>query len=447
MIPVTLGATSRSKKVLHKRRHTTNNMRHCLSKCVVFSSICIFLASPVIANAGIPLPDFRRNVDYVEWLQDRVKCGANTSSVNAYSLFSQDPNGATLGSIKPSVSIDEYLDSLVLRPRAWGPNKFPNLSSYLVAIDKYIKVYSSVGGKGYCVDFGDNIEHVIEVELPYLQVSRIVSRSLIAAAWKQAGSSIDNSNFVKMMTANLEHANYIQQGLSFTEYSTASKIRDITYTSILAALEAGFLEKTDAQLLKELLNNYDSSTLLEVLAEKLYFEPVGYFDLLQDMTRYSVLGPKFKKKRVAYWATLLGYFDSSASSSNGSRCIGEILSENPRNVAKKIDDYYAECRKLIFNGFDPNYNTAFATLEKKYSDESRFFDIFPLMNLVKPYEMAFRLERKRRLTHLAINLLDYFYDNAAFTEACDALRTIDLSILIDPITQDTFEKWSRTGQL
>jgi len=416
---------------------------NCFFTLFLFINLVLQLCGYGQTFQKAPFPNFKDNVDYVSWLRKQVACTCD-NAINAYNLFPGYTNEPTLGFLKPPKEVDDQIDSIIHNPCSWDPNKLEKLNIYLKGLSNYIDVYSRVERKNYCLDFPEDTEHLIEVPLPHLQYSRIITRVITVLAWRQENYHVNSEKFAKRLTSTLEHSNYILQGMSFAEYLTGNKIREITYDSILAALNQSFLGCDDVNFLKEFLNNYDSNNVLKGLTDRLSIGPADHFDLIQDMTKRKLLSfsskYKFGRKKVAYWLNLFGYFDGSFDSSKQPKFPDDILSENPLIIARNMDSYYTQCFNTVKAGFLPNYTSAFKKLRDEYLSGYRYFELFPLADMVKLYETSIQLERKRRIVHLALHLLDYYHNNKVFPDNLNQLQNVkDKAIIADPTSQVSFE--------
>ena len=408
--------------------------------------VITFVARPsVIAFEKPPFPDFKNNVDYLSWFRDQLKCVDEENAREEYSLFFKNPNDPMPRLLKPYKSLREQIDRIISEPRPWDANKFEDLNEYLSDIQPFLDAYiAGTQKKHFCIDIPEDVNNMIDIPLPHLEKSRVLTRAMIARAWKK--DHFFSESFASNIGLALGHAYHINEGATLAEYLVANYEKDILYESILAALNQNLLNPSLIEDVKVFLDCCDSDNICNKLATTLFSEQAICFDLLQDMTKRKLLSitfkPRFDRKKVDFWLNLFGYYDGSFDCSERPKFPNDILSEDPGIIAQKIEGYYTGCRNLIPNEFDPNYNTAFQKLNSKYFGNSIFFDVFPMfkINYTKYYEMAIQLERKRRIVHLAVRLLDHYHTNKKFPDNLSLLPGTDNKlILTDPVINIPFE--------
>jgi len=406
---------------------------------ILLLAIGLVFQSTMYAIEKPPFPNFKNNVDYVNWLRDQLKCKNEENAREEYSLFFNDPNDPMPRLVKPYKSLREQIDRIISEPRLWAAEKLEDLNEYLSILGPFFDAYiAGTQKKCFCIGIPEEADSLIDITLPHLENSKILTRAMIVQAWKK--NHFCSEGFAGKIGVALKHAYHINKGTTLAEYLAASYEKNILYDSILAALNQNILDSAATKNIKVFLRCFDSDNVCNKFADTLFIEQASYFDMLQQMTRRKLLSitfqPKFDRKEIRHWLNVFGYFDESFN--NLKTLFPEsLLSEDPKMIAQKIEGYYTACRALILNGFNPNYNTVFQDLNSKYFDNYIFFEIFPMIyiNMNKYYERTFRLERKRKMVHLGICLLNYYHENKEFPDMLDNIQSVEeKSLLRDPLT-------------
>lgn len=392
-------------------------------------------------------PDFKIPISYTGWLRKQLEFPSEDNARASYSCFFQKPNHSVTAFLAPLVpAVAKQLDDLVSNGRPWEPTEFEDLDNYLKDIKRYVGAYEEGSRYRYfSVPLEIDAGNTLFIKLPHLGNSRFLSKAVIALAWRKQ-DNFDSDAFAEKVMTVFRHANHINQGLSLVEKRVSIGEKDIAYDAILTALNKKLPPYSSLTKVKDYLIQNDSNDMRKILSQCIVFEQACSFALLQEMCRPfpHLRAPRLNKKKVYHWYKLFAGGDVAP---NSKALLQKVLKEDPVTLADAIRSYYDESLEMLRGGSIPDCTSAFDELPKKYKSKHSYFQAFPLTSFSTSYREGVQTERKRRLTHLALALLEYHHKNKVFPENLSVFADADNRLPIsDSITNTLFQYWSHVTE-
>lgn len=399
-----------------------------------------------IEEPSAPAFQNRKRYDYVGWLSKQLVCDSNRNAWYKYEAFFQGPNERTPAYLEPADDeTREQINDLLSDLRPWSAEQYQQLAKYLDELAPFLDPYKAGARREcFCPVVDASTEHLVGMKIPYIGNSKVLSKAFVLLAWKRQDGAFDSNLFVRRSETVLRHAKHvIEGGPSLVEKLAASDEKDIVYTSILAAIEGDLLPASASKGLNSILVEHDSSSIKEALRNAICLEQAIAYDLLQDMVVYKGFfrkRPVLEKEKVLHWLRTFARFDNLPPSVS----VEDIVTDtDPEAIAQEIDRYYDECRVLIHKDWSLEAGRELRDLSRSSSSSKLYFLLWPLTEFSSAYESVYkrllRVERKRRLTHLAVCLLDYYHEHGVFPVALERLKeNTSPSHLIDPMTGKSF---------
>lgn len=409
----------------------------------IFSSLLlidVLFSVNLLAFERPPLPNFKNKVDYVRWTREQIEPHEGENAEVEYKKFYQKINEpGSYYYLRPEQNVDKTIDELVSKPYPWNKKDLSDLDNYIQSLELYLEAYEAGSKYPYfSPTTAEDVNHTSDIFLLHTSNSRILTRAMVTLMWRQKEGRFNYKEFIDKSIIVLRHCNHINETQSLVANITANREMSIVYTSILEALNRGFLSPMDIKRLKVFMDEHDSDDIRQGVLSTIFPEQAAAFDLLQDMSRQDILSfyrPKFNKKRVQHWLDIFGYPDKS----NHPEFLGGMLSENPEEISRDIQSYYEKCYSLMKDKNEDDKAVHFQELYDTYTSKHQYFKFLPPINFSDYYVNSTRLERKRRLLYLAVKLLDYYHDKGAFPDDLELwAKENNVLEIIDPVAKKPF---------
>jgi len=396
-----------------------------------------------------PIPDFKKQIDYIQWCQKQLAFANGDNASIVYSTFFHKPGDSSWNFLKPTEQAADQIDTIISNSQMWEPNEFRNVEEYLRSIETYMDAYE-IGSSSYKyfsipIEIDKKFEDTLFIRLPHIGNSQLLSNAMLALAWRKYNGIFCIGEFNEKVLIILRHSNHIQQGLSLVEQRVAIYEKDLAYTAILSAINRNLFDSTSLSNLHCFLDQNNVTDTRNSLIRSTPFEQAASLALLQSMCKpFPYFGkPRLNKNKVRKWWELFGRSYKYGSTN----LLQKVLAEDPVKLSHQIKSYYTENSDIISGKCKVNYESSFSQLSKKYTSIHPYFRAFPFANFSKSYGKCIEVERKRRIMHLAVRLLVYRNKNKLFPQKLSLLlNNGDTSIIIDPVTNSPFEYCSEESR-
>ncbi len=406
---------------------------------------CLALAS--LSNCGRPSeqnvtmpppPNFGKAVDYTAWFREQLRFADEDNASDDYREFFQTAADTVPDFLAPTSPLaKQNLEDIVMAPQPWRPDDFQELQAYLKEISPYLDTYvEGSRHKFFAIPSELLGATLIDTSLPHLGNSYVLSKCMLAVAWRNEGS-FNPGAFAEKMGIVLRHSGHVLQGLTLVECRTGIRERDMVYTSILASLDRNSVCNDSLRGLEGHLRQYDPVDMRNYLARSVQFEKACSWDLLQQMAELSPVfgtGVRLNKHRAGKMVELF-----TTSTTRKSRSFfRKLLREDPRELCGIIEAYYSKCAEVIKGGFCVDYEKRFNVLYSEHTSGHPYFEVFPMTDFARSYKVCVQTERMRRITHLVLQILLHREANASFPGVLSQLEG-SCEIIRDPLTGQPFQ--------
>jgi len=411
-------------------------------KRILIWAVVSFFARGALGGDSItlpPAPNFGQPVDYVGWIRQRLQVADEDNACSQYAKFFRKTSGAVPSSLGPTCPlVKQYVRDLLVNPQPWVVSDVEYLQAYLERISPYLEAYEKgTQHKCFAVPIEFLGETLFETVLPHIDNSLVLTKAEVAAAWR-AEKGFDTETFCEKMETVLRHSDHILQGFTLLECVVAVRERNMVYTSILAALNQKLIGARLVDRLKRYLSKADLVDMRDHLTRGIQFEKIFWWDLLQQLSELSpIIGrARFNRPKTERMIKVF----TPVGEDRSRTFIRKVLGEDPKELARLIECYHSKSIDIIRGKFVDTYETALDGLREQYQKGHVYFEAFPMTSFSRPYLECLQTERKRRMIHLALEVLTYEISNGSFPETLSTLKSGDAQPMHnDPVTGREFD--------
>lgn len=391
------------------------------------------LAPLLIAQASDvavpPAPDFVTRIDYVQWFRDQLKFADADNAYDQYRHFLIAGQRLTAPE-----NVDKQLGAVLDASRPWKSDEHPQLAAWLTKHASVLEAYRrGTEHEFYAWAETSAARSLYEITLPGLGASRLLSKAVLAAAWR-ADDDFEGTEFVTGLAVVIRHANHLSQGLTSIEHLVAVGIKVQVYAQILQAMRGELLSASQLKALQSVLKELDAQNLGRGIRRGLPFEQANAYDLIQSMcivnarlqNTYSASSEGLQQLRVVDPATAtrinprnLANEDPGATCRHVQRFFDEFIAAIGWDLPKNVEDLIA-----------PKYETA-----AKSSEILRVV----LPNLEKMCSLTMIAETRRRGVQVLLALKIHEQQQGRWpAKLSDPLLKLPRSIRRDPRSAKNF---------
>ena len=364
---------------------------------------------PFEMDGYVPLPDFERKINYLEWYE---KYALDHPVENAYDIYSTyTPMVGDEPGSKPAWSKDNQLvkaKPLEGAAKPWDPAAHPEWEEDLQELEWFLDQYKQatlMDGYAMSVQLGlpsvddtsdpDERNLLMGIMLPMLTPHRSMAKATISAAWRMdENGKVSPGKMLDAWETVFRGATHLESGATLIEDLVANAERRLVQENARYALKEGVFSNDQLSDALETLQRFDRTK--EDPTQALRGEHAMALDMIQHV--FSPPGsdglPKLNKKRmekVISWSemdnvsverlTRMGPDDAYATA--------EAFDTHYRELAQKMEIGYPEVRASDINAF-----------------EQQRIHTSPLTEMMMPalsrvYQFGARDESGRRATQLA----------------------------------------------
>jgi hypothetical protein len=365
-------------------------------------------ALPPVADLIPPLPDGENDIDYYEWLKQRIPVPAEGNAYDAYAQILHSP-GDDLGTPKPGWP--EKLDDMFNGdysgpPFPWDPAQHPNweasnqsvqnlLATFRQAslVDQYLDPLKFTAKQ--IADAPDGRPLLMNILLPSLADHRRLVRATLADAWRAENGQVVPDRMLTDLDTVLRASSHFQQG--------ATLIHRLVGVAEQAAAEA-----TARQALAQVSFTPEQlETGLQILQQHDLgpTDPAGFIPgetaMVMDITQRLLKRPAQTNVNsfTSFFGLELPVSDSEGSESDELAQFRRFGPAEAQKAAEATREYYARLAEMFRKGYPEVTDRDVRTLADQYANTNAMTQEF-LPALSRVYVINARSEAGRRGTQL-----------------------------------------------
>jgi len=360
-----------------------------------------------------PLPDFKRQVDYLLWYERRLGRGGCDPAQNAYRLYrkifglqgrpaASQPAGTSFSGFRHPKKQSERV-----QVGPWDPRKHPDWEASYQRTKATLATFQEAAAMPYCLfptllspDSGPqgDFPTLVGILLPHLHGFRQCALGLSEAAWRAEGGRVDPAGFLDSCRARLQAAGQLDREGILISHLVSLVIRETAYEDLRYALKWNVFDRAGRTRVTTMLERSDRP--IEPLASCLRLECAMMLDLLQYVTRLNWLGkPRIDRTRYERVARTIG-----PRLSGGQRVpSAEIRRVDPVATARQVRGFYVDLAALTNKGYPHVTRRDVEAFIAARADTNAFLRRF-MSSDGRAYETQTKLEAHRRATRLLYEL-------------------------------------------
>ncbi|UCG48689.1 MAG: hypothetical protein JSU94_02720 [Phycisphaerales bacterium] len=232
-----------------------------------------------------PLPNFRKSVNYVAWINQYFAEGKDPNIAATYARLCP-PEAQNL--FESSESLKQQLTELMRGP-AWKPARHPEVETFMREVEPYIDLFVQEAQKPqYCLQLGPTPDTPWTGTISGCSEAWYAVHVLLARAWCESEGR--RSQMTVAWDICLKNSTHLAQSRSMLLHDMASDVRLLVYQSVRDALHHGALEVSDYAPVRSLLT--DSEPPASALTAALYSEWAITLSMFQELYRGGFLNRK-----------------------------------------------------------------------------------------------------------------------------------------------------------
>ena len=408
-------------------------MRLAMSVALIVNALWanIVLASVVECpeGANVPVPDFVETVDYADWYNRRAK-----SAQLRLRLAKTAPNAVV--HIPAAEKLHTEVKQFLRKPEPWSADQPTDrkrwVRSVLDAENAFLRQELNPVPIG---SFGRG--SLFLFKFPGTSELRAIAEAHILRGWSTG--ELERGHFVEHLGRAIKVSNYFDGGIIFPQSNIARSIRPLVYSSILRALEANLISRTDLESLLEILSIGDARDWRCILQGWLEWEEASILSIVQALShpmagKATRIDPRKAERFVALFGIAPG----------DSRPLREQRNPNAGEMVATFGHYYDAVRQVIARPYSPLVWEEIEAMENTLIEQNDLAALLPPATPVL-LRVALEMEVQRRANRLLLLAAAYRFRTGTWAPTLDSLGKTADEFRLNPLTGVDFSFSGQNG--
>ncbi len=384
---------------------------------------------PIESGGFAPLPNFKHNVDYLEWYREYLLDHTDDNAHDAYAEFiptegfpEDDPR------FKDAINSGE----LTGPPAPWDPADHPQWEQSYQEVKGLLDRYRQASyHEGYASPPGD-VQLLFGILLPSLRPHRTIAKAAMANSWRKENGKVSPERMLDAWESTLRAAGHLERGATLIEDLVASADRKLVQDNARWALKHEVFSGDELEAALDTLREYDRSD--EDPVQSVRGEHAFALDTVQHVFSPPTPDgqPRFNPTRFQEIFDIAGPVDGVAHP------LMEMRPNDAHASIEAFDTHYRELAEKMTTGYPQVRAADIAELEERRKHASPLTE-FLLPALGRVHQLRTREEASRRATQLAYATHLFKARNGRFPQSLDELPdAYGTDMKVDPFSGHHF---------